>query len=730
MGWYILPCWNIVGDKCACPKTICTSPGKHPLEALVKNGHKEATTDADTITAWFSEYPHANIGVHMARSGLCAVDIDPRNGGDITIDELEAQHGPIVSDVLQLTAGGGEHRIFDKPEGELPGTLGNGIDLKLNGYIIVEPSNHISGRNYQWEACSNPLEGAIPSPLPDWIRSHKVDKSDEIAAGLRVSISNEQLKDLGLALQFVDYDDRDTWLKVGMALHATSDSRAYQLWTGWSANSNKFDSGDQYRVWRSFKNKGLDGLCLASVFAMAQNNGWVNTARVSEPTEILVNTIPEATNIKPEVPGHLLTLPVAQLEILAHWMDATTDKPQRQITVNAVLALASVLAGRLYRSTNGNMSSAYFVTLAGTGVGKNYVKSAAKRFLDETGQIKLLSGSGNTSSGAVFTALFTAPTHIQITDEFGKHLQMARKQKNGAMSDALAVLTEAFSDVNSVILPRNQSLMAATTEQLAKHETRKVECPAITLFGIATPDQVYDNLTTSEIDDGFLNRLVVVEATEPVGAKRQRKFEAVPQILIDWVKSIRQPRTDSLLGLDTAYNLRPNHIAVQFDPAAWQLFEAFTDEIEQNELKGEYVEPKLTKRWNENALRIATALAVADSPKAPVITSEIAQWCIDYVRYYGMQFMQAIASKVADSDFHRLYLEVERLVNRAGEGGITERELSHSSRLFKSTPPIQRNHAYQALVSEQKIEQVIYKSVSGRGRAKVVWVACHHLKND
>jgi len=149
--WYIFPIFPIKNGSCSCGNTNCKSPGKHPINFLASHGHKDATTDKAIIRNWWKSCPTANIGIHCRRSGLAVVDIDPRNGGLETLEALEAEHGDIYSDVLAFTGGGGEHRIFELPEGNgLPGKLGAGIDLKVNGYIVAEPSNHISGGEYMW----------------------------------------------------------------------------------------------------------------------------------------------------------------------------------------------------------------------------------------------------------------------------------------------------------------------------------------------------------------------------------------------------------------------------------------------------------------------------------------------------------------------------------------------------------------------------------------------------
>jgi hypothetical protein len=49
-GWAILPLWWMEGDRCACGKPRCNSPGKHPIPTLVQHGVKDATRDLNTAT--------------------------------------------------------------------------------------------------------------------------------------------------------------------------------------------------------------------------------------------------------------------------------------------------------------------------------------------------------------------------------------------------------------------------------------------------------------------------------------------------------------------------------------------------------------------------------------------------------------------------------------------------------------------------------------------------------
>lgn len=306
MGWHVIPCHYITTEgDCSCgfrrDAESKHTYGKHPMAHLVPHGQNQATTDEALIREWWTREPNANIAINLFRSGLVAVDIDPRNGGWEGIDSIETRHGLLRSDVEQFSGGGGEHRLFALASDmnvSLPGQLAEGVDLKRNGYIMVEPSNHYSGKRYEWEASSDPLDGVMPSPLPDWIRDLARNK-EEVNLPREVvyqPLSVRDRVDLSSALTAISADEYDTWIRVGMALHATgAGQEALELWDNWSQTSSKYDSVVMYRKWASFRNKGLSGVTKATVFQIAQYNGWDNPARKKPEAAPIDFTVPDTT---------------------------------------------------------------------------------------------------------------------------------------------------------------------------------------------------------------------------------------------------------------------------------------------------------------------------------------------------------------------------------------------------------------------------------------------------
>jgi len=154
--------------RCSCGKADCNKVGKHPRTG---RGFKDATTDEATIRDWWTKWPRANIGMPTGAITDCVVvDVDPRNGGDQTLEQLVAEHGPLPATVIALTGGGGQHILFKHPGGHIKcRPFAEGLDCKADGgYIVVEPSVHSSGKSYAWELSSR-LDEVERAELPSWL---------------------------------------------------------------------------------------------------------------------------------------------------------------------------------------------------------------------------------------------------------------------------------------------------------------------------------------------------------------------------------------------------------------------------------------------------------------------------------------------------------------------------------------------------------------------------------
>lgn len=84
------------------------------------------------------------------------------------------------------------------------------------------------------------------------------------------------------ALQFVDPYDRDTWLKVAMALKSEFGDSALGTFINWSSQASNFNLNDANAVWRSAKRNG--GITIGTLKYEAKQNGWRPEVRYKRPS--------------------------------------------------------------------------------------------------------------------------------------------------------------------------------------------------------------------------------------------------------------------------------------------------------------------------------------------------------------------------------------------------------------------------------------------------------------
>lgn len=176
-GWPVIPLHVplTAGTKegpdratCSCGSSTCTSQGKHPR---TDNGLDDASTDADTIAAWWERWPGANIGL---RTGVAfdVLDLDGPEAVDLfdyaTPDDVPADvlDGPLV-----ITGNGAHYYLQPTGEGNRTNlaAAGSGIDWRgTGGYVVAPPSLHYSGTRYDWASNGRDWTHKLPA-VPDWL---------------------------------------------------------------------------------------------------------------------------------------------------------------------------------------------------------------------------------------------------------------------------------------------------------------------------------------------------------------------------------------------------------------------------------------------------------------------------------------------------------------------------------------------------------------------------------
>ncbi len=733
LKWRVFPVHSVQEGSCSCKAgKHCTNKGKHPITA---HGFKDGSIKKDQIKRWWTDNPTANIGIRTGPdSGVWVldVDIDHDNGkmGDDSLEKLEEIHEYLPSTVEAITGGGGRHLFFQYPSNQVikSGTnvIGDNLDVRgVGGYVIVEPSSHHSGGNYVWEGSSDPLAGAKAVEAPDWlidlIITPKNEPTQAIApsgGGLKALLEVE-LDEIVDALRHIESEDRDVWLKVGMAIHSIDDGgNGYELWNRWSQTSEKWDEQDQVRVWNSFKNM-TNQLNKESIFFWAKEGGWINPLEGG--AEVAEEGVPEKTELSSTVVEfpEVLLRPPGIMNDITKWVDVTSPKHQPHLAIQSAMAAVSTVLGRRFKTNYGNWSGLFFINIAPSGEGKEYAKKVIEEVLSECGDYARLGGNGYTSSAAVFSMLKQKPAHVTIIDEIGRDLQASGAKTNNHKYEAMTSMMEIFGRSDGVQRQRAYATGGLKpAEEKAKTE-EKVFNPVLTMMGMTTPQSFFGGLGSNSIHEGFLNRfLVMVSPLERQKMKFGQRSAKLPPTIKEWGERIKarcNAQGELAEATENASMLEASPLEIVIPPNVLKLFEDM-DERSMNrrielDNEGGCLSDLLT-RTVEKAMRLSLVCQLAIDPDSDAIGEAAASYAIAYAEYCDDRLVESARGQIHDNEFSRHKALVMEYVE--GKGEVTTRELSRGARVLRSMKPRERNEILEVLVSDGDLIRESKKATSGR----------------
>ena len=258
---------------CLCDNPQCTAPYKHPI---AKGWQHTPEWDDDQLTA-MELAGHFDTGFGVLCNGFIVVDIDARNGGVDSYQQLNEDLGGslLTAGMIVRTGSGGgsRHLYFKAPAGislQTKLTKYPGIDFKSSGYVVGAGSLHASGARYELlEGTPDDIEDA-PQALVDLLarpETHRTSVNDRL-----VDITDNDLEEM---LRFVKPDcDYDEWVRVGMAIHHSTNGAGFEIWDEWSSKGAKYPgSKNLSKRWDSF-GKTDRPVTLGTLAHYAEMNGW------------------------------------------------------------------------------------------------------------------------------------------------------------------------------------------------------------------------------------------------------------------------------------------------------------------------------------------------------------------------------------------------------------------------------------------------------------------------
>lgn len=545
---------------------------------------------------------------------------------------------------------------------------------------VVPPSLHPSGQPYVWTG-ERALETVDPDDLPEL----PADVGDRIAAALaplgwhpepvRPPVSQDA-DSPHRALNETALANLPAWVPQ-LGLYKCRPARGgYEAVATWRA------SGTGQAIEKRKRNlkvhpsgirdmgapgPGLSALDLVMVAlgvpldeAFANLSGWlglspavaVDLAPSSPPAPI-----PDVA-LKREPPSNDLTRPPGLLGEMTDWIAATARRPNRMLALGAAITVLGTLVGRRLAGPTRSGTHLYVLGLAPTGAGKDHPLTQVTRLMKAAKAGHHVGPDELISMPAAINLILRSPLCVCPMDEFGAFLRRINHRRASGFEQGITkILRSAWG----------KSFSTLHTPEWAGKTARAIEAPALSIFGVSTPEEFYGALEGGDVVNGVLNRFLVLRSSEKV---RDRDPELDPYQVPEWLADALQ----QVYGENPLVTARLNDIALDAPPeilgwaddGAKAVYATMLDEIEAAVDRTPVVAPFMA-RTAEMAARLATIRAVGLGLRSRLVGAGDITWGRDVALLSARAMAGEAADFIADNERHAHANRIVRMIKDRGE---------------------------------------------------------------
>jgi hypothetical protein len=303
---------------------------------------------------------------------------------------------------------------------------------------------------------------------------------------------------------------------------------------------------------------------------------------------------------------------------IVDWIAGTARRPNRVLALGAAVTVVGTLIGRRVAGPTRSATHLYVVPIARSGAGKQHVFDSVTRLLFAIKAQGHIGPSRFHSGSAVFQRLSTGPLMLCMQDEIGAVIRAVTDSKASSHERAVGELLRTLWGLSFGVL---MTPAWATMKTL-----NPISCPAVSILGMSTPEEFLAALQGESVDNGLLNRFLVLRTT--------RRFKDREPALDPFIVLYLWSGPESLLHIaDPETQLVPDVLPWANDQARG----CYADFLEIIEQQGdEHPEGAVyLARCGETAIRLATIRAAGKWGRGASIDLSDMEWGVGLARAAG-----------------------------------------------------------------------------------------------
>jgi len=477
-------------------------------------------------------------------------------------------------------------------------------------------------------------------------------------------------ENLRAALDYIDSDNYDNWIRVGLALK-TQDEK--QLFLDYSSKSNKFDRIKAEKKWDSFRPSSIG---IGTIFHIARQNGWKD--------ENLILPEKVKKKIDKSFPYHVIE---NENGIIKQVYDFITEQqpthPQKILNFVAAIAYCSAIFGRKYITETGNGTNIYVIGLGQSGCGKNAAFSALQELSQLSKIAQVTSVRNLASDAAIITELEETPSQVFLLDELGKFLQSIKNQNATHKIEISRLLLELYSSANTIYSGKSYA---------DKKNKKILNYPNLSIYGASTPENFYAAIDKDLIDNGFVSRLLVFDSDnhfpEPESVFYEKRNNEKYLDLFKLLKKIYLLNNDNERGIfanNERTEFRPPVLTVvKYSDEAKQIMNEYNKLI-NSQKKTAYNNDEIFSPYNravQSAMKFSLIFAVSKNYENPIIEKNDAQNAVDIINYAVNKMIFDIPVLSANNEREIQIKEFMKFIR--SKSSVSRRELTRKFRKYRA----------------------------------------------
>ncbi len=317
---------------------------------------------------------------------------------------------------------------------------------------------------------------------------------------------------------------------------------------------------------------------------------------------------------------------------IAGYIYKSAPRPVKEVAIVAALGLLAGICGKAFSIPQSGLNL-YIILVARSAIGKEAMHSGIASLMESVRNrlpqaMNFVDFSDFASGPALSKAVAANSCFVNVAGEWGRKLRrLAKEDKNeGPMQQLRTVMTNLYQKSGPA------SIVGGITYSNKDQNIAAVSGVSYSMIGETTPSTLYESLTESMMDDGFLSRFTIIEYE---GDRPPHNYAAIQQP--------DQPLSDALAQLChhslTLLHRNARQEVLRDDESAEILYRF---DLECDDRINGVTDEAQRQMWNRAALkvtRIAALLAVADNFLNPVIQRAHVDWALEVVRkdIYSMQ---------------------------------------------------------------------------------------------